>query len=135
MELVQTAILTIEPTIRTPNIVFDRIQGSLEISGVSVPENGQQFYTPVLGWLSHYMMSPAKHTHVSICLDYFNISSSKMILFIFYKLMELQKNGSEVTVHWLYSDDELLEAGCDYEHMTKLKFEYSKIPAAKTGSN
>jgi hypothetical protein len=135
MQILESAILKREATENTPFILFDNEKGHLEISGVSVPENGVEFYKALLESLDNYLESPAKLTTVIINLDYFNISSSKMILFIFYKLMEVKTRGNEVIVHWLYTDDDLLEAGTDYEHMTKLNFIYKKFSPDKISEN
>jgi hypothetical protein len=62
-----------------------------------------------------------------INLDYFNISSSKMILFVFYKLMEIKQQEKKVNVIWFYNDEDLYEAGEDYEFITKLDFEFKKV--------
>jgi hypothetical protein len=116
-----------EPTEKTPLIIFDPEQQKFEIIGVSVPENGKEFYQPVLDWLTGFAAkAPEKLTFV-INLDYFNISSSKMLLFIFYKLMEYDKKGKQVKVIWFYNDDDLYEAGEDYEFITKLDFEFKKV--------
>jgi len=39
--------LIIEPGIKTPHIIFDAANGSLEIKGKSIPENSIEFYKPV----------------------------------------------------------------------------------------
>jgi hypothetical protein len=57
-------------------------------------------------------------------LDYFNISSSKMILFILYKLQEISASGVVIKIKWFFNSEELLEAGEDYQFISKLKFEY-----------
>jgi len=116
-----------EPTEKTPLIILDPEQKKFEIIGVSVPENGKEFYQPVLEWLSAFAVKPPGEMTLVINLDYFNISSSKMILFIFYKLMEIKQLGKEVRVVWFYNDEDLYEAGEDYEYITKLNFEFTKV--------
>jgi hypothetical protein len=116
-----------EPGDKTPMILFDPLQGKFEIIGVSIPDNGKDFYTPALEWINQYVKNPNPLTGLTINLDYFNISSSKMILFILYKLMELNQKGFEVLIKWCYNDEELLEAGEDYSYITKLNFEFIKV--------
>src|ERR1043166_8977673 len=105
--------LIIEGTPKTPRIELSD-NGTLEISGKSIPENSVEFYQPVYTWLDQYGQQPAKITPVRIQLEYFNTSSSKCLLDIFRKLEAIQKSGkSEVTVSWLYEeeDEDMMEAG------------------------
>jgi hypothetical protein len=46
-----------------------------------------------------------------------------MISFIFYKLQEISASGVEIKIKWFFNGDELLEAGEDYQFISKLKFE------------
>ena len=93
-------LLFIEPTDKTPLIIFDSLIGKFEIIGISIPQNGKLFYEPALEWLDKYIRRPNKETALVINLDYFNISSSKMLLFIFYKLMEI-KSPEKKSNHYL----------------------------------
>lgn len=119
-----SSTLYIEPTENTPLVVFDKLNNKFEIIGVSIPQDGREFYQPLLDWLNEYSKSANKSMEFVINLEYFNISSSKMILFILYKLQEIQQNGNEVTVKWFFNSEELLEAGEDYQFISKLNFEY-----------
>lgn len=116
-----------EPTDKTPLILFDPGEQKFQVIGVSVPENGKEFYQPALDWLSAYVKHAPEEMTLVINLDYFNISSSKMVLFIFYKLMEIQQLGKKVKVVWFYNDEDLYEAGVDYEFITRLEFEFKKV--------
>ena len=73
-----------------------------------------------------YLSNPASQTVFKIDLEYFNISSSKRILFLLYKLNELSENGHSVKVQWLYrdSDEDMYEVGQDYAYMVKVPFEF-----------
>jgi hypothetical protein len=119
-----SSTLYIEPTENTPLVVLDKLNDKFEIIGVSIPQDGREFYQPILDWLNEYSKTPNKSMEFVINLDYFNISSSKMILFILYKLQEIQQNGKEVKVKWFFNSEELLEAGEDYQFISKLNFEY-----------
>jgi SiaC family regulatory phosphoprotein len=122
--------LIIEPGIKTPHINFSPENGVLEIKGKSIPENSIEFYRPVYAWLDEYGRQPKNKTNIIIQLEYFNTSSSKCLLDIFRKLEPLQKNSSsEVSVTWLYEEDDedMMEAGEDYQSIVKLPFVISKI--------
>lgn len=119
--------LFIEPTEKTPLIVLDRSNAKFEIIGVSIPQDGTSFYQPILQWWDAYLEKPLANTQIVLNLDYFNISSSKMILFVFYRLMELKKKGKKVSVEWFYNDADLLEAGQDFADMTQLEFTFVEV--------
>ncbi|MEN9400125.1 MAG: hypothetical protein RL632_1228, partial [Bacteroidota bacterium] len=71
-----------------------------------------------------YLLNPLENTVVKIDLEYFNISSSKRILFLLYKLNELSEAGKQVHVEWYYrqSDEDMYEVGQDYAYMVKVPF-------------
>lgn len=125
----------LDPTEKTPLVVLDKANEKFELIGVSVPENGTEFYKPILSWFTDYANAPLKTTELTINLDYFNISSSKMILFIFYKLMELKSKGYEVKIRWFYNDEYIFEAGTDYEYITQLDFVYQKVSKLKIANS
>ncbi|MFI5219843.1 MAG: DUF1987 domain-containing protein [Bacteroidia bacterium] len=122
--------LIINPGIKTPNINFNSVTGILEISGKSIPENSVEFYRPLYEWLDQYAQQPNKQTQFIVRLEYFNTSSSKCLLDIFRKLEAVNKAGaSEITVRWLYEadDEDMMEAGDDYQTIVKLQFKIEKI--------
>lgn len=119
-------VLSLHATPQTPEIYFDPIIGSMNISGRAIPDSPDDFWLPVLNWFESYAMNPCPVTTVKINLDYFNISSSKRILFLLYKLNELVDNGFEVAVHWHYrkEDEDMYEVGQDYAYMVRVPFEF-----------
>lgn len=122
--------LIIEESIKTPAISFNPSTGILEIKGKSIPENSLEFYRPVFEWLEKYTKEPAKSTEIHIRLDYFNTSSSKCLLDIFRRMEPANTAGAtSVNVHWFYeSDDEdMMEAGDDYQALVKLPFTLIKV--------
>jgi len=124
--------LLIEGTAKTPFVKFGRQGEAFEISGKSIPEDTIEFYKPVFDWLDGYSKEPAKSTSMKIQLEYFNTSSSKCLLDIFRKLEALQKSGrSEVTVLWMYEeeDEDMQEAGEDYQAIVDIPFQLTKVEA------
>lgn len=115
-------------TDKTPGITFKKT-GELKISGKSIPEDAEEFFAPALKWLDGYVENPAKNTILSIDLEYFNISSSKRILFILYKLNDLVAKNADVKVKWIYddNDEDMFEVGQDYAFMVKIPFEFVEI--------
>ena len=121
--------IIIEGTPKTPTVKFDKSEGVFEIKGRSIPENSVEFYKPLVDWLDTYKESPLDKTVVNIRLEYFNTSSSKCILDVFKKLENLKKNQNDVTINWYYEEDDedMLEAGEDYESIIKVPFKMIQI--------
>jgi hypothetical protein len=121
--------ISIEGTAKTPTVKFDSAGGIFEIKGRSIPENSIEFYKPLVDWLDEYAKNPQPKTDVKIQLEYFNTSSSKCILDVFKKLEAIHKGKSEVTVNWYYEEDDedMLEAGEDYESIIRVPFKMIEI--------
>lgn len=119
----------VEATAHTPYIRFNGAEGSMEISGRAIPEQPDDFWMPVLNWFEGYLMNPCALTTVKINLEYFNITSSKRILFLMYKLNELAGMGKDVCVEWFYrsSDEDMYEVGQDYAYMVKVPFIFKEF--------
>jgi hypothetical protein len=121
--------IIIEGTPKTPTIKFDSGQGIFEIKGRSIPENSVEFYKPLVDWLDSYKETPLPKTVVNIRLEYFNTSSSKCILDVFKKLETIHKAKNAVEVNWYYEEDDedMLEAGEDYESIIRVPFKMIEI--------
>ena len=121
--------ISIEGTPKTPTVKFDAEQGIIEIKGRSIPENSIEFYKPLVDWLEDYKSDPLPKTKVNIQLEYFNTSSSKCILDVFKKLEAIHKSKNEVEINWYYEEDDedMLEAGEDYESIIRIPFKMIEI--------
>lgn len=104
----------------TPYVHLDSASNTYVIGGRSIPIDAEIFYRPILNWLDA-LHEEGKVKNLQFCFrfDFFNIASSKRILFLLYKLLEMQKNGVSVMVRWMYekNDDDMLEIGEDYAYM------------------
>jgi hypothetical protein len=121
--------ISIEGTSKTPTVNLDPSSGTIEIKGRSIPENSIEFYRPLVEWLDEYAKNPQKKTTVNVQLEYFNTSSSKCILDIFKKLETIKKARNEVIINWYYEEDDedMLEAGEDYESIIRVPFKMIEI--------
>jgi hypothetical protein len=121
--------ISFEGTTKTPTVKLEPENGLIEIKGRSIPENSIEFYRPIVEWLEEYAKSPQKKTTVNIQLEYFNTSSSKCILDIFKKLESIKKARNEVVINWYYEEDDedMLEAGEDYESIIRVPFKMIEI--------
>lgn len=119
---------TQEASIQTPTIHFSQKTGIMVIKGRSIPDNPEAFWGGIVTWFDKYLSNPHSTTEFRIDLEYFNISSSKRILFLLYKLNELTERGLSAKVQWYYreADEEMYEVGQDYAFMVKVPFEFKE---------
>lgn len=121
--------LVIEGSPKTPTIKFNPEEGKLLIQGRSIPENSIDFYKPLVDALEAYTGNVKEATKVDIVLEYFNTSSSKCILDVFKKLERINEAGGGVAINWHYEEDDedMLEAGEDYQAIINIPFKMVEI--------
>lgn len=119
--------IEIEPTYKTPKVVFNPSDGKFTIAGNSVLENVQEFYNPLLNWMDEFLeQSDVKEVEFTFDLEYYNLASTKRFLFLLYKLKEIQHKGGKLKVNWIYrsQDKDTLEMGEDFSQMLDLPFNF-----------
>ena len=121
--------LAIMGTPKTPAVRSDSIQGLLEITGRSNPENTIEVFKPIVNWVEEYVQNPGEKTTINIQLEHFNTSSSKSLIGILKRLEAVKKEGRDIIVNWYYDadDEDILEAGENFESMIEIPF--NMIPA------
>ncbi len=113
------------PVEQTPLVDF-RLSGQLSISGKSFPENPLPFYEPIIKWIKDIKEQCPKELILTVKLEYFNTSTSKLILYIFKLLEGIHLQGiSEIKIIWLCNkhDEEMVESGMDYQSIVDVPFE------------
>jgi len=126
-------IVRIDATDRTPEVFFDLDNGIFVLEGRSIPEDTSNFYQRLLPYVYKYGQNPKPITKVSICLEYFNTTTSKFLAELFRELTRLKDIGQtnpQIT-WWYYTEDELMrETGEEYqEYFPKLPFSFEEKPA------
>ena len=118
-------ILSYKPEGYLPGIILDRDSEKFEISGKTCPEDAVEFYEPVFEWLEEYSENPLKNTIFDFRLTYYNTVSSKILMMVMMRLEEISESGNNVKIRWFYpeDDEDMEEAGEDYEGMLELDFE------------
>lgn len=121
--------INIEGSAKTPTVNFSGSNGQMDLRGRSIPENSIEFYKPLIDWVDQYSREPGVKTTLHVQLEYFNTSSSKCILDLFKKLELVRATGNEVVVLWHYEadDEDMLEAGEDYQAIINLPFKMIQI--------
>ena len=119
--------IEIEPTYKTPRIVFNPENGDLSIQGKSILVNVEEFYSPLLNWMSEFIQNPtSEKVKFVFDIEYTNVASTKRFLFFLFKLKELKEKGIEIEVEWQYieTDKYVLEVGKDLSQMLGLSFKF-----------
>ena len=61
----------LEGTNDTPEIILDRQNNTYKFGGKSLPEDVEEFYTPILKWVEEYASAPNPFTTVVFKMKYF----------------------------------------------------------------
>lgn len=111
-------IFTVTKTEKSPEIYGDMVEGTVRIEGVSIPENSKEFYESFYRWIVEFLTFDHEKIVFNVDLQYFNTSTSIILLDIFKKLSVFKKDA-EVEINWFYEEDDLdiLESGEDYQMM------------------
>ena len=116
--------LYIKATENTPRVDFNPSAEQFELSGKSIPEDSLGFYNPVMDWLQSYAQTPNFKTTFSFKLEYFNTSTSKVLLDMLYILEKI--NG--VVVNWYYDEDDedMEESAMDFNEVVDFEINLVK---------
>ena len=122
--------LEIAETSNTPHIVLDPNTSSFLMEGKSFPEDGKEFFRPVIEWLEEYKSTKPSTIKVNFNLFYLSSSSVISVKQLLLKIVDMQNQGTTVTVIWNYDedDDDIRKTGEDYERLLKLNFQYKANP-------
>ena len=111
--------LYIPATSDTPEIDFKFSSNTLSMSGEAYPENGVEFFLPVLRRLqSHLKSTSGNAVEFNFQLTYFNSVSTKILYSLFELLNEYAKaNPNCVSLNWYHDeeDDMILSFGLDIQ--------------------
>lgn len=118
--------IKLEGTPKTPTVDFDASKGELLLKGRSIPENSIEFYKPLIDWIENYSSAAKDMTTLNVQLEYFNTSSSKCLLDVFKRL---ERISNPVSINWYYEEDDedMLEAGEDYDAIIDIPFKMIEV--------
>lgn len=98
--------LNIAETNKTPRIETNFENGTVEIFGISIPENSRGFYAKLIDWIDAYVQNPQAKTTVKIAMRYLNSSSTLIINKVLKTLDENIPQGKELVFEWYYEEDD-----------------------------
>ena len=122
--------LIIEKKKKTFGVILDKENNTFLFEGQSIPENTIDFFKPIFDWLYEYKKAPLEKTIVDMNFEYYNTSTSMLLLDVFRILDEINKKGNSVKIIWHYleGDADIQEAGEDYQGILNLPFEFESHP-------
>lgn len=97
---------TIEETDRSPSVVLDREESILRLDGRSYPEEGMDFFDPIVLRVKRLLETDLPIRIVHIRLEYYHSATSKAIAELFNMLVTAKSHGHEVKVIWEYEEDD-----------------------------
>jgi hypothetical protein len=117
--------LFIEGDYKNPTLDFKYSEGLIEIKGRSWPEHATNAYEEAFNWLEEYAKAPQAKTVFRVALEYFNTSSSKVVLDIMKRIEKMHKAGHDIKAEWYYENDDLdlQEEGETYAEMVDMPIE------------
>jgi len=118
----------VEATKMTPEIILDAQNQIFSMTGNSRPENPMQFFKPIFEWLTAYIESSDDKFVFEVKMDYFNTSTSKVLLDLF-ELFEKLATSKDIHVIWYYQsdDEEMQEAGEELLDLVELSYEIKEV--------
>ncbi len=120
--------LKIPPTKNSPEILLSP-KGLIKITGRSIHENVDEFFSSVENWVSEYINEPADVTCVDMYLEYFNSASAKVFINLLDKIKRVTLKNKKYVVNWYYEegDEDILERGEYFSSFLDIPFNFFKI--------
>ena len=119
-------VLHIIPTRDTPEVMLDKRNALLKITGNSYPSNSVEFYEPILEWFhARFAEGTVDNVVLELYFHYINTSSTKIIIKFLEMLEEYHNQGHKVHVTWFYDQDDtnMYEIGEDIRNFVSIPFE------------
>jgi len=97
---------TIEATDRTPSVVLDGQESLLKLEGRSYPEEGMDFFDPIILRFKSLQETDTPIRTVHIRLEYYNSSTTKAMAELLSGLVRVKAKGYDVKVIWEFEEDD-----------------------------
>lgn len=126
--------LEIEPTYRSPHVIFNPEEGLFKIEGNSILVNVEEFYNPLLEWMDEFVKQKSDgKIEIVFDIEHTNLASAKRLVFFLYRIKELVDKGVEVEVCWRYNsnDNDAFELGQDFAQVLELPINFLRYEKLK----
>lgn len=121
---------SIEGQRRSLKVDIDDTTGVFLFAGVSLPENTNAFFEPIINEIAAYLENPKEETTINFYVEYLNTSSALFLRRIV-MMCEEKLNVSKLHVNWHYEtdDDDIRDFGEDFKSIFKgVKIKLVEIP-------
>ena len=119
--------MRIEPTRHTPLVLIDEDGGSVQISGVSIPENAYLFFRPLEDFVETLDPKRFKKIAFTFRLEYMNTLSSKAFLDYMRTVKDVKHIPLKVTWQYYADDEEMRDHGMTFSEIIDIPFDYSAV--------
>lgn len=121
--------LHLDSTVRTAVVDFDPVAARLFISGISVPEDADQFFRPLNEWVEEFCKTYKGPVTFRLLMTYFNTATVRQLLAMMKKMIDCY--GKQLTIEWAYEqdDEEIRDRGQELSHILKFDFVLEEVPA------
>ena len=117
--------LRINATETTPFVLLDQENNNFLIHGKSYSDESIYFFTPIFEWIDNYLQEPNPESTLVIELTFFNSSTIKHLLSIFFKFECIASDGIDLKIKWICNkhDDYIIQKIHEINQVTTLKSE------------
>ena len=123
--------MRIESTRHTPLVIVNEAAGSIEIAGVSIPENAYVFFRPVEDYIESLDPENTKGIAFTFRLEYMNTLSSKAFLDYMRTVKDLKQIPLNVTWEYYSDDEEMRDHGETFSEIVDIPFSYKAVDPSK----
>lgn len=113
--------LYIQATNRSPEVCLSA-SGRIRISGRCIPENPDEYFAPVMDWVSRYCEEPAEETVIEASIDYINGTNQGKMFWLLTKLKGVTASGKKMVINFTYEadDDHMCDLGLYWAEILKM---------------
>jgi hypothetical protein len=121
--------LIVEPSPKTPKILWNVDSYTFRIEGRSIPEDSVGFYKKLYAWVEDCGPDLNGTVSFEFQLEYFNTSTSKCLLDLFKMLQKHWERNNQISIKWYFAEDDpdMGETGRDYADLLDLPFEVIEV--------
>ena len=109
----------------TPYVLIDEDNHYMKMEGESFHEDAVGFFKEINAWLADYLATDFDLFTFECKFEYFNSSTAKILLNMFYTMDERASQDKQIVVNWfaVENDDIIIECGEGYkEDMKNVRF-------------
>ncbi|MDR0455242.1 MAG: DUF1987 domain-containing protein [Treponema sp.] len=114
-----------EKTTSTPYVLVDEERNYMRLEGRCFHENVGVFFKEINDWLDEYLATDFGTFTFDNAINYFNSSTTKLMLNMLLKLDRHSSDKTKIIVNWITTEDNdiMIECGEDFqEEMENLEF-------------